>query len=41
MLFVAQMVGQLALEDRFYDLLADLTHEGVKFVQGFNALLLE
>jgi len=35
------MVGQLALEDRFHNLLADLPHEGVKIVQGFDALLLE
>jgi len=39
--FEAQMVGQLSLEQRFDDLLADLPHEGVKIVQGFNALLLE
>jgi hypothetical protein len=31
----------LALEDRLRDFLADLPHEGVKFVQGSNVLLLE
>jgi len=40
-LFVAQMVGQLALEERLDDLLADLQHEGVKIVQEPDALLLE
>jgi len=35
------MVGQLSVEDRFDDLLADLPHEGVKIIQGFDALLLE
>lgn len=40
-LFVAQMVGQLPLEERFDDLLAHFPHEGVKIVQGFNALLLK
>jgi hypothetical protein len=39
--FEAQMVGQLALEERFDDPLADLPHEGVKIIQGFNALLLK
>jgi hypothetical protein len=39
--FEAQMIGQLALEERFDDFLADLPHESVKIIQGFNALLLK
>jgi len=35
------MVGQLSLEDRFDDLLADLPHESVEVVQGFEASLIE
>lgn len=40
-LFIAQMVGQLAVEDRFDHLLADLPHEGIKIIQGSDALLLK
>jgi hypothetical protein len=39
--FEAQMIGQLALEERFDNLLADLPHERVKIIEGFNALLLK
>jgi hypothetical protein len=39
--FEAQMVGQLPLEERFNDLFAGVPHEGVKIVQGFDALLLK
>jgi hypothetical protein len=35
------VVGQLAFERRFDYVLADLAHEGVKVIQGLNALLLE
>jgi hypothetical protein len=40
-LLETQMVGQLTVDERFGDLLADLPHEGVKIIQGFNALLLK
>jgi hypothetical protein len=39
--FVSQMVGKLAVNDRFDDFLNDLPHKGVKINQGFDALLLE
>ena len=39
--FVTQMVGQLALEESLDDLLANVPHEGVKIVQGLDALLLK
>jgi len=31
-LFVTQMVGQLAFQERFDDILADVPHEGVEIV---------